>query len=149
MPCNAVLRSAMKYNHLCNTGQRRYTSKYTEHVTLNQRVQGSSPCAPTKLFKGLAENGRAFCRFGDAWAVGRFCCTARDISATMNGRFRRQSCRDACHVRRRLSLARKARSRGRIPRRLGRRHRGDLSDYGSLGSRLHRDAEGGWVAYAQ
>jgi hypothetical protein len=29
-------------------------AQLVEQLTLNQRVQGSSPCAPTNLFKGLA-----------------------------------------------------------------------------------------------
>ena len=28
-------------------------AQVVEQLTLNQRVQGSSPCAPTNLFKGL------------------------------------------------------------------------------------------------
>jgi hypothetical protein len=32
-------------------------AQLVEQLTLNQRVQGSSPCAPTNHFNGLAETG--------------------------------------------------------------------------------------------
>jgi hypothetical protein len=32
-------------------------AQLVEQLTLNQRVQGSSPCAPTNLFKDLAMTG--------------------------------------------------------------------------------------------
>ncbi|MDF2813756.1 MAG: hypothetical protein K0S56_4787 [Microvirga sp.] len=51
-PRPAEFASARVHSSRLNSLRRGCIAQLVEQLTLNQRVQGSSPCAPTNLFKG-------------------------------------------------------------------------------------------------